>query len=352
MASYEENVVDVSPPTRIQHNMKLCEGLNEVHLNNGKSCKLQYKDAESQVVLTLGKKEFNHLKHQTVFVDDLWLKEYDREMDEFGGQLFEFPIKFPPSYPFVEDRMDSCNYMPTRCPAWCDRVLLSQTAKQLLSTPVYLKGQLLSQAGRLSCCDTWLVYASTATVTSTATADLGPAPPASDSSSDSGDSAIEEVEVDCGGMGRSPMTGVRRVFSESDRRPPLTEKFIVKRVHSASVVEVKVGVVKQSSCRDHWRSRSMSMSMGSRPGPVGSRVRLISNNETSLPRRLHSHHSSSDEDWFEEVTPQESKKKPSEPPPTVRPQRRIPSRCFHFRRRKDRRRLSKLDNRNECCSVS
>lgn len=55
-------------------------------------------------------------------------------MEDFCGQLFEFPINFPPSYPFVEDSDVSADYMQTRCPAWCDRVVLSQTAKPLISS--------------------------------------------------------------------------------------------------------------------------------------------------------------------------------------------------------------------------
>lgn len=61
------------------------------------------------------------------------LKEYDREMDAFKDQLFEFPVSFLPSYPFEENCQDGLSYMKTRCPAWCDRVLLSVTAKQLVS---------------------------------------------------------------------------------------------------------------------------------------------------------------------------------------------------------------------------
>lgn len=54
-------------------------------------------------------------------------------MDAFRDQLFEFPVKFLPSYPFEENGADGQLYMKTRCPAWCDRVLLSVTAKQLIS---------------------------------------------------------------------------------------------------------------------------------------------------------------------------------------------------------------------------
>lgn len=60
------------------------------------------------------------------------LREYDKELGDFDGRLFEFPISFVPSYPFQEDVNEPVNYMQTRVPAWCDRVLLSPTAKKLV----------------------------------------------------------------------------------------------------------------------------------------------------------------------------------------------------------------------------
>ena len=60
------------------------------------------------------------------------LHEYDKELGDFDGRLFEFPISFVPSYPFEEDVAQGANYMLTRVPAWCDRILLSPTAKSLV----------------------------------------------------------------------------------------------------------------------------------------------------------------------------------------------------------------------------
>lgn len=60
------------------------------------------------------------------------LREYDKELEDFEGRLFEFPINFIPSYPFQEDVNEATSYMQTRVPAWCDRVLLSPTAKMLV----------------------------------------------------------------------------------------------------------------------------------------------------------------------------------------------------------------------------
>ncbi|UYV60386.1 INPP5A, partial [Cordylochernes scorpioides] len=60
------------------------------------------------------------------------LREFDKELQAFQDQLFEFEVSFPPSYPYeeVEDRENT--YMKTRCPAWCDRILLSKSARALV----------------------------------------------------------------------------------------------------------------------------------------------------------------------------------------------------------------------------
>lgn len=158
---------------------KLADGLKPVQVQSPKNndhTKLQYKDDTSQVILTLGKKEFSHHDHQNVFIENAagWLKEFDKEMECFLGQLFEFNITFPPSYPYEEDSENGCQYMQTRCPAWCDRVVLSETAKHLVHKideggsieygaigentsmgdhkPVYLRIDLLGNAGRVVCC--------------------------------------------------------------------------------------------------------------------------------------------------------------------------------------------------------
>lgn len=55
------------------------------------------------------------------------------EVDQFKDYVTEYAIDFPPSYPFEEDIEKPSTYMPTRCPSWCDRVLLSHTAKELIS---------------------------------------------------------------------------------------------------------------------------------------------------------------------------------------------------------------------------
>ncbi|OAD56511.1 Type I inositol 1,4,5-trisphosphate 5-phosphatase [Eufriesea mexicana] len=156
---------------------KLTEDTQEKRLSNkGNVSKLQFHNKDDDLILTLGKKEFSHCEHQNVFVQNSgqWLREYDRELENFDGRLFEFPIKFVPSYPFEEDINEGSNYMQTRVPAWCDRVLLSPTAKMLVQDissldaveygiigpttcmgdhkPVYLRANLILDEGMINCC--------------------------------------------------------------------------------------------------------------------------------------------------------------------------------------------------------
>ncbi|XP_076650877.1 inositol polyphosphate-5-phosphatase A isoform X1 [Halictus rubicundus] len=156
---------------------KLTEDTQERRLSNkGNISKLQFHNKDDDLILTLGKKEFSHCEHQNVFMQNSgeWLREYDRELEDFDGRLFEFPIKFVPSYPFEEDINEGSHYMQTRVPAWCDRILLSTTAKMLVQDisspdaveygivgpitcmgdhkPVYLRADLALDEGMINCC--------------------------------------------------------------------------------------------------------------------------------------------------------------------------------------------------------
>jgi len=43
------------------------------------------------------------------------------------------------SYPFSEDAEDGVSYMPTRCPGWCDRIMMSLDAPSLFHTVCELR---------------------------------------------------------------------------------------------------------------------------------------------------------------------------------------------------------------------
>ncbi|XP_073970944.1 inositol polyphosphate-5-phosphatase A isoform X6 [Rhodnius prolixus] len=312
---------------------RLCEGLNEVKTEqeNGCSNKVEYRDAESRAILTLGKKEFCHLEHQAVFLDQTWLREYDRELEGFCGQLFEYPIEFPPSYPFVEDSKVSSDYMKTRCPAWCDRVVLSETARPLVLTEGLLEYGLI---GRDSCMgDHKPVYLKTA--------------------------------MKCGAEKLPAITALKQHLPQKQQLQqsavvPLTERYLVKRVNSASIVEVKVGLVRSAagSCKGSgtWRSRSVSVSSPQHYIRTASRVRLISNRDLQgSVHRLQSHHSSSDEEWFEEEPVNSvkdnltTKQEQSQNKPPVE-QNIVVGEKERIKKRKVKRRLGNGSN-DKCCSL-
>uniref|UniRef100_A0A182P7J7 inositol-polyphosphate 5-phosphatase n=1 Tax=Anopheles epiroticus TaxID=199890 RepID=A0A182P7J7_9DIPT len=111
---------------------KLTEDLTMHRVQNTKndSTKVQYRDATGTNVLTVGKKEFFHCD-QSTFKEN-WLRQFDRELESLRSILYEFPITFPPSYPYEEDPFQPGSYMATRCPAWCDRILVSPAARKLI----------------------------------------------------------------------------------------------------------------------------------------------------------------------------------------------------------------------------
>lgn len=104
--------------------------------NTGEKAK-EYKDNKGKVQLIISKKTFRHSEHDTIFLKDngSLLKEFDQEIDQFKERLTEFPISFPPSYPFEEGAGgNGSHYMKTRCPSWCDRIILDKAAKKLVDS--------------------------------------------------------------------------------------------------------------------------------------------------------------------------------------------------------------------------
>ncbi|XP_056448839.1 inositol polyphosphate-5-phosphatase A [Gadus chalcogrammus] len=119
-------VLDLSTATDVQTVTK--DGSNEVE-----KIIWEEKDNDHKVVLHIETKLFDYL-HQSVFRQDNGqaLLKYDKEVAAFHDVIREEEILFPPSYPYSEDYSEPTQYMTTRCPAWCDRVLLSPAAQRLL----------------------------------------------------------------------------------------------------------------------------------------------------------------------------------------------------------------------------
>ncbi|CAD6995394.1 unnamed protein product [Ceratitis capitata] len=99
---------------------------------NANSSKVFYRNEIGENVLIIGKKEFHYVENQGMIKDN-WLSKYDRDPEPFNDILCEFEFDFKPSYPFEEDPELPNQYMKTRCPAWCDRVLMSSQIPEISS---------------------------------------------------------------------------------------------------------------------------------------------------------------------------------------------------------------------------
>ncbi|XP_051780170.1 inositol polyphosphate-5-phosphatase A isoform X1 [Erpetoichthys calabaricus] len=91
------------------------------------------KENDHKVLLHIESKLFEYV-HKAAFHENNGqaLLKYDKEINHFQDILTEEEIVFPPSYPYSEDHAKPTQYMNTRCPSWCDRVLMSQSAKILI----------------------------------------------------------------------------------------------------------------------------------------------------------------------------------------------------------------------------
>ncbi|XP_047458530.1 inositol polyphosphate-5-phosphatase A isoform X2 [Mugil cephalus] len=125
-----KEVIEALCPTATKHMVRSADG-DEVD-------KLIFRESDNdrKVVLQLEKKLFNYV-NQDVFRENNGtpLLEFDKELSVFRDRLHELEISFPPSYPYSEDSSEGKQYMNTRCPAWCDRILMSSSARDLIFKP-------------------------------------------------------------------------------------------------------------------------------------------------------------------------------------------------------------------------
>ncbi|XP_053536104.1 inositol polyphosphate-5-phosphatase A isoform X3 [Ictalurus punctatus] len=120
-------VQDLSTSAEVQMVMK--DSTNEVE-------KIIYEDKgndHKQVLFQIETKRFLYLHHK-LFREDTGreLLEYDRETAAFQDIITEEEILFLPSYPYSEDYTKPTQYMNTRCPSWCDRILMSHNARDVI----------------------------------------------------------------------------------------------------------------------------------------------------------------------------------------------------------------------------
>ncbi|XP_041064975.1 inositol polyphosphate-5-phosphatase A-like isoform X1 [Carcharodon carcharias] len=103
---------------------------------------------DHKVLLRIESKTFDYFD-QDVFRQNNGkaLLEFDRELATFFDEICELDIEFPPSYPYSEVNTEGTQYANTRCPAWCDRILMSPSANE-----VVIKGRYVYDLMGLSVC--------------------------------------------------------------------------------------------------------------------------------------------------------------------------------------------------------
>ncbi|XP_023183803.1 type I inositol 1,4,5-trisphosphate 5-phosphatase isoform X1 [Xiphophorus maculatus] len=91
---------------------------------------------DRKVILEVERKSFNYVDPNVFQANNgTSLLQFDKELLVFKDRLDEMEITFPPTYPYSEDVRHAKQYNTTRCPAWCDRILMSTSAKLLVAKP-------------------------------------------------------------------------------------------------------------------------------------------------------------------------------------------------------------------------
>uniref|UniRef100_A0AC35U459 Inositol-polyphosphate 5-phosphatase n=1 Tax=Rhabditophanes sp. KR3021 TaxID=114890 RepID=A0AC35U459_9BILA len=82
---------------------------------------------DAEVVLRIEKKRFLYVDPQSLIKNWHQYLTDDHEVAMYKD-LHECQISFPPTYPWSEDPDQFSNFMETRPPAWCDRILMNNFA--------------------------------------------------------------------------------------------------------------------------------------------------------------------------------------------------------------------------------
>ncbi|XP_062855366.1 inositol polyphosphate-5-phosphatase A isoform X2 [Trichomycterus rosablanca] len=91
------------------------------------------RDNDHKVLFHIETKLFDYLHHMLFRENNgRELLKYDNETAAFQDVTAEEKILFPPSYPYSEDYTKPTQYMNTRCPSWCDRILMSHSARDII----------------------------------------------------------------------------------------------------------------------------------------------------------------------------------------------------------------------------
>jgi inositol-1,4,5-trisphosphate 5-phosphatase len=100
-----------------------------VQTKDGDQSKITFSAKDGTDLLVMGPKSFTCANSIFLANNGETFLQYDFEAEEFD-ELHELPRHFPPSYAYAEDIALPTSLLPKRCPAWCDRVLMSASGHE------------------------------------------------------------------------------------------------------------------------------------------------------------------------------------------------------------------------------
>jgi inositol polyphosphate 5-phosphatase INPP5A len=92
--------------------------------------KLVYRDANENETFTIQQKHFK-FHNDKILTQTEQLLKFNKELNLINKKLIEYRINFKPTYPFEETPgAKNDQYMESRCPSWCDRILFNEKLKE------------------------------------------------------------------------------------------------------------------------------------------------------------------------------------------------------------------------------
>ncbi|EDQ87562.1 uncharacterized protein MONBRDRAFT_33207 [Monosiga brevicollis MX1] len=103
----------------------------KVDVADGGEKSVVLRDANGDDCLCVTAKSFLLKDKERIFYEERGesMRPFDVEGTMLPSGYTECPITFPPTYPYQEDLARPCEFLEKRCPAWCDRIIMSSEAE-------------------------------------------------------------------------------------------------------------------------------------------------------------------------------------------------------------------------------
>ncbi|CAL8084212.1 unnamed protein product [Calicophoron daubneyi] len=160
--NFRPNLPAYVEKTLLRYNAVLSSASNSINVGVSNAASVESNDIdafeskingeplEDKSIFRITPREFDFAEqHSHLWSQFSELLELDEELTEFSDVLQEVHITFPPSYPFTESDDEAKKYSKTRCPAWCDRILLDRRTFEGLRAPRSRNNAKIS-AGRIT----------------------------------------------------------------------------------------------------------------------------------------------------------------------------------------------------------